>query len=72
MPLSPYQEFLRDMEKQLPAINSNGCYSLAEGCFLPVSDAQGEEKTVLNLYEQLQYNSTFDSKRRSEVFFPTP
>lgn len=72
LPLSPYQEFLRDMEKQLPAINSNGCYSLAEGCFLPVSDVQGEEKTVLNLYEQLQYNSMFDSKRRSEVFFPIP
>lgn len=70
LPLSPYQEFLRDTEKLIPAINSNGYYSLTDGCFLPISDAQGEEKTALNLYAQLQYNSMFDSKHRSEVFFP--
>ena len=70
LPLSPYQEFLRDTEKQIPVINSNGCYSLSEGCFLPISDAQGEEKTALNLYAQLQYNCMFDTKHRSEVFFP--
>lgn len=70
LPLSPYQEFLRDTEKLVPAINSNGYYSLTDGCFLPISDAQGEEKTALNLYAQLQYNSMFDTKHRSEVFFP--
>lgn len=70
LPLSPYQEFLRDTEKLIPAINSNGYYSLTDGCFLPISDAQGEEKTALNLYAQLQYNCMFDSKSRSEVFFP--
>ena len=43
LPLSPDQEFLRDTEKQIPVINSHGCYSLSEGCFLPISDAQGEE-----------------------------
>lgn len=70
LPLSPYQEFLRDTEKLIPAINSNGYYSLTDGCFLPISDAQGEEKTALNLYAQLQYNCMFDTKHRSEVFFP--
>ncbi len=70
LPLSPYQEFLRDTEKLIPAINSNGYYSLTDGCFLPISDAQGEEKAALNTYAQLQYNDMFDSRHRSEVFFP--
>ena len=70
LPLSPYQKFLRDTENQIPAISSNGYYSPAEGCFLLISEAQGEEKTALDLYAQLQYNSMFDTKHRSEVFFP--
>ena len=70
LPLSPYQEFLRDMEKQIPVINAIGYYSLFDDCFLPISEAQNEEKTALNMYAQLQYNCMFDTKHRSEVFFP--
>ena len=29
-----------------------------------------EEKAALNTYAQLQYNDMFDSRHRSEVFFP--
>ena len=72
LPLSAYQSFLQDLESRIPVINSNGYYSLTEGCFLPISEAQGEEKTALDLYAQLQYNSMFDTKHRSEVFFPVP
>jgi len=70
LPFSPYNNFLRDTQKILPAIYSHGYYSLSTGDFIPVSQAEGEEKAALLRYQQLQYNALFDSKQRSELFFP--
>lgn len=68
--LPPYNQFLREMEAVIPSINANGFYSLSAGCYLPFDEATGEEQHWLELYENLQYNSLFDTKNRNETFFP--
>jgi hypothetical protein len=54
----------------VPAINSRGYYSRTEGCFKHLEDAAGEEAEWIEKYNMLQYNSMFDKKGKSEVFFP--
>lgn len=69
--LPPYNKFLRELEDDIPAINANGYYSLDKECWLTFDEAVGEEKEKLELYEILQYNSTFDKRNRNEILFPT-
>ena len=68
--LPPYNQFLSEMEENIPAINANGFYSLRAKCYLPFDEASQEEKVWLQAYEQLQYNSIFDQKHRNEKLFP--
>lgn len=68
--LPPYNRFLREMEKIVPAINSNGFWSTSEKRWLSLDKADDEEKSWLEAYEALQYNSIFDKKHRNEIFFP--
>lgn len=68
--LSPYHQFMKDMMEVVPAINSRGYYSLEKGRYLYVEDALGEELLWISKYESLQYNSLFDEKNISKVFFP--
>lgn len=70
IPLPQYNQFLEDMQKTIPAMNSKGFYSLEKGCYLSYDKASENEKKMLNQYEQLQYNCLFDKKNRSEEFFP--
>lgn len=70
MELPPYNKFLADVNSKIPAMNSHGYYSEERGCFLPYDEAKGEEKDILNLYAQLQYNNIFDSRNRSDILFP--
>lgn len=70
LPVPAYNRFLLDMMEVVPAINSRGYYSKAEGHFLHVEDAAGEEAEWIANYQILQYNNMFDDKNRSEVFFP--
>jgi len=67
--LPPYNEFLQDMQDVIPAMNAYGYWSESLGRFAEYSEARGEEKEWLHKYEILQYNSIFDKKNRSEVFF---
>ena len=69
VPLPPYNRFLKNIQEQIPAINIYGYYSVSEKRFLEVKDATGVEKEWLNMYKCLQYNSMFDRKYTSEVFF---
>lgn len=69
LPLSPFHSFLKDMEEKIPAINARGYYSLEQGDFLKTEDAQGEEAQLLQKYAWLQYNSLFDTKNKSQLFF---
>lgn len=67
--LPAYNQFLSDMRKEVPAINSRGYYSKSEGCFKHIEDATGEEAKWISNYDILQYNNMFD-KKKSELFFP--
>jgi len=69
--LPPYNQFLTDMQKSVPAINAHCFYSSQSGCFLPFEEATGQEKLWLQLYERLQYNNLFDKKHRNSDLFVT-
>ena len=68
--LPEYNKFLAELMDVVPAINSRGYYSKSKGCYLHLDEAAGEEAEWINRYHILQYNSMFDKKRRSDVFFP--
>lgn len=68
--LPEYNKFLADMMEVVPAINSRGYYSKSQGCYLHLDEATGDEAEWINRYNILQYNSMFDKKGRSNVFFP--
>lgn len=70
LPLSTYNRFLQDVNEVIPAMNAYGYWSNAKEGFATYDEAEGEEKEWLQAYEMLQYNSIFDKKGRSEVFFP--
>lgn len=67
--LPPYYRFLADMEQAIPSMNGNGYYSISQQTYLPFEEAEGEEAQWLNRYEILQYNSLFDTKNRSGLFW---
>lgn len=69
LPLSPYHEFLKDLEEEIPAINALGYYSKSQGGYIPLSDARDEEAAWLSRYAKLQYNHLADAKNKSELFF---
>ena len=66
--LPAYNKFLKDMQQQIPAMNSWGFYSTAHHKFLNYNYADGKEKEKLTEYKMLQYNSIFD-KNRNKSFF---
>ncbi len=68
--LPAYNKFLADMMETVPAINSRGYYSKEKGCYQHIDDATGEEAAWIKRYQMLQYNSMFDKKGRSNLFFP--
>ena len=68
--LPPYNRFLEEMSQVVPAINSRGYYSKTEGKFIHVDEAKGKEAEWIRKYRILQYNSMFDRKGRSLLFFP--
>lgn len=70
IPLPEYNKFLTEVEKEIPAINSQGYYSYTEQSFLPIKEAEKDEKAILNLYNQLEYNCLFDEKNRNNNLFP--
>lgn len=70
IPLPAYNRFLADMAQTIPAINSQGFYSNASGCYLTFEEASAEEQRWLAEYRMLQYNSLWDEESRSDRFFP--
>ena len=68
--LPAYNKFLADMMETVPAINSRGYYSKEKQCYKHIDDATGEEAEWIKNYHMLQYNSMFDKKGRSNLFFP--
>lgn len=68
--LPPYIQYLEQLRQTIPACSAYGYYSETAGGFLPLEDAQGEEKQALLEYNYLEWNSLFDKENRNEVFFP--
>lgn len=69
IPLPPYQQFLKETESRIPAINAYGYYSLEKQGFAELKEASGAEREAIQAYEILQYNSMFDKENRSAHFF---
>ncbi len=70
MELPPYNQFLEQLRQTIPACNAFGYYSRSAGRFLPLDEAQGEEKQALLEYNYLEWNSMFDKENRNVIFFP--
>ena len=70
IPLPAYNQFLADMMEAVPAINARGYFSIEENDYIHVEDAKGVEADWIARYRILQYNSMFDKKDRSSLFFP--
>ena len=68
--LPPYNQFLADLMKKIPAMNARAFWSETEGKFLHYDKATGEEKEWIDKYNYLQYNEMFDKKGKSTWFFP--
>lgn len=70
--LPPYNRFLSEMAKDIPAIHSNGFYSAASGGYLSFDQASEAERRWFADYRMLQYDSIWAGSERSETFFPMP
>ena len=70
LPLPAYNQFLAEMMDHVPAINSQGYYSVSAGKYKYLADAEGEEAEWINKYQILQYNNMFDLDKQSKLFFP--
>lgn len=68
--LPAYHQFMLDLMDVVPAINARGYYSLEKGKYMHIEDALGKELDWITKYENLQYNGLFDSKNKSDIFFP--
>ena len=66
--LSPYQCFLKDLQKAFPVINSNGVID-ASGRYFTWNEEIPDEEGLLSLYKCIQYNLLFDSKNRVNELF---
>lgn len=67
--LSPYNQFLADIEKLIPGMNAVGHYSKAYECYVLYDGATPLEKEWLNKYWQIQYNGMFGKKNKNHKFF---
>lgn len=67
--LPAYNQYLEQLRQTIPACNAFGYYSKSVGGFLPLQEAQGEEKHALWEYSVLEWNCLFDKNNRSEIFF---
>ena len=67
--LPPLYSFLDELEGVIPAMNAQGYYSINQGRYMTYEEASGAEADWINQYSILQYNSLFDDKNRSEVFY---
>lgn len=68
--LPPYQQFLANLQQQVPAINSRGYYSKDDRGYKHIDEAKEEELEWISTYRILQYNNMFDKRHKSKVFFP--
>lgn len=73
LPTTGYQQFLRAVQKEIPAVNANG-YMDAEGRWHEqVSSLSASAREALIQYQMLQYNELFEKRtKRLTNFFVLP
>lgn len=68
MKLSPFNQFLLDIHKQIPVLTTNGYFG-EDGIYYSLKDESSPYYESLRKYQILQYNDLFDKKKRIENFF---
>ena len=68
MKLSPFNQFLLDIHKQIPVLTTNGYFG-EDGSYYSLKDESSPYYESLRKYQTLQYNDLFDKKKRIENFF---
>ena len=68
LPLTDYQQYLSDLRKTIPVINSNG-YLGADGVWYQVRDKESPYYEVVADYDKVQYNNLFDTENRVEDLY---
>ena len=71
MTAPPFIRYLSALQEKIPAINSQGYYSVKNGGFRALEDAEDDEAEQINIYSQLQYNNLLDDKNRNKILFPS-
>ena len=66
--LSPFNQFLLDIHKQIPVLTTNGYFG-EDGSYYSLKDESSPYYESLRKYQILQYNDLFDKKKRIENFF---
>lgn len=64
---TPYMNFLRDMQSQIPVITGNGYVDNKNNYY--TFNEETEYLDIIKKYELLQYNNVFDHKNRINSFF---
>lgn len=68
MKLSPFNQFLLDIHKQIPVLTTNGYFG-EDGSYYSLKDESSPYYESLRKYQILQYNNLFDKKKRIKNFF---
>ena len=68
MKLSPFNQFLLHIHKQIPVLTTNGYFG-EDGSYYSLKDESSPYYESLRKYQILQYNDLFDKKKRIENFF---
>ena len=68
MKLSPFNQFLLDIHKQIPVLTTNGYFG-EDGSYYSLKDESSPYYESLRKYQILQYSNLFDKKKRIENFF---
>ena len=64
---SPYMDFLKEIQKEIPVITGNG-YISSDGNYYTYEQETNYLES-LNKYQLIQYNNVFDNKNRISEFF---
>lgn len=67
MKLSPFNQFLLDIHKQIPVLTTNGYFG-EDGSYYSLKDESSPYYESLRKYQILQYNNLFDKKKGSRTF----
>ncbi len=70
IPLTSYQEFLLDLQKELPVV-SGGAYVSTDGTYYSFDEKDTPYSSILNTYNILQYNHLTDFNNRDTSMFTT-